>query len=206
MIIFLVEHYLFYREITNIIILDIGKMNQIVTEQTGEGFFIAQYKTSHLAIFSYYIESQNECVLIDPVFDVDLYNRYIAERKTKLKYVLLTHYHADFLSGHTEFKVPIIMGPSATRKINTFRVKECADGDVLNVGSVKIKVIHTPGHTMESSCFQLTDSANKDVALFSGDTVFLGEVGRPDLACSENITSADLASMLYDSIQKVRKL
>jgi hydroxyacylglutathione hydrolase len=181
-------------------------MNQVVTEQTGEGFYVAQFKTTQLAIFSYYIESQHECLLIDPVFDIDLYEQFFVDRKSKLKYVFLTHYHADFLSGHTEFKVPIIMGPTSTRKINTFKVHECTDGEVFTLGSVKVKVIHTPGHTMESSCFQLTDSANKDVALFSGDTVFLGEVGRPDLACSGNITSADLAGYLYDSVQKVRKL
>lgn len=75
------------------------------------------------------------------------------------------------------------MGPTAARQVNTFKVKECVDGEVLTLGNVKIEVLHTPGHTLESSCFQLIDSANKGVALFSGDTVFLGEVGRPDLAC-----------------------
>jgi len=110
-------------------------------------------------------------------------------RKAVLKYVFLTHYHADYLSGHTEFKVPIVMGPSAARAVNTFKVHEAKDGEILTLGSIKLKVHHTPGHTLESSCFQLIDSANKDVCLFSGDTVFLGEVGRPDLACSSNITS-----------------
>ena len=98
------------------------------------------------------------------------------------------------------------MGPSASRVINTFKVKECADGEVVSLGNIKIKVLHTPGHTLESSCFQLIDSTGKDAALFSGDTIMLGEVGRPDLACSSNITSADLAAMLYDSVQKVKKL
>jgi hydroxyacylglutathione hydrolase len=98
------------------------------------------------------------------------------------------------------------MGPSAARAVNTFKVHEAKDGEVLTLGSIKLKVHHTPGHTLESSCFQLIDSANKDICLFTGDTVFLGEVGRPDLACSSDITSEDLAGMLYDSIQKVKKL
>ena len=84
---------------------------------------MAQYKTSELAIFSYYLESQKECILIDPVFDVETYEKLISKRSSKLKNVFLTHYHADFLSGHTEFKVPIVMGPSATRAVNSFKVQ-----------------------------------------------------------------------------------
>ena len=100
----------------------------LTTEQSGEGFYVGQFKTSELAIFSYYIESQKECILIDPVFDVETYNKFMDSKGSKLKYVFLTHYHADFLSGHTEFKVPIVMGPSATRAVNTFKVHECTDG------------------------------------------------------------------------------
>lgn len=118
----------------------------------------------------------------------------------------MSHYHADYLSGHTEFKVPIVMGPSATRAVNTFKVKECTDGEEITMGDIKIRVIHTPGHTLESSSFVLKDKNGKDSCLFSGDTVFLGEVGRPDLACSANITKEDLAGMLFDSIQKLRVL
>lgn len=98
------------------------------------------------------------------------------------------------------------MGPDSKRAVNKFKVKECFDGEVLHLGNVKIRVVHSPGHTLESSCYVLHDSTQKDVAFFSGDTVFLGEVGRPDLACSDKITSTDLAGMLYDSIQKVKKL
>lgn len=98
------------------------------------------------------------------------------------------------------------MGPSATRAVNTFKVKECTDGEEIALGEVKIRVIHTPGHTLESSSFVLQDKNGKDSCLFSGDTVFLGEVGRPDLACSEKITKEDLAEMLFDSIQKLRVL
>lgn len=98
------------------------------------------------------------------------------------------------------------MGPSATRAVNTFKVKECTDGEEIPLGEVKVRVIHTPGHTLESSSFVLEDKHGKDSCLFSGDTVFLGEVGRPDLACSANITKEDLAGMLFDSIQKLRVL
>lgn len=98
------------------------------------------------------------------------------------------------------------MGPNSTRPINGFKVKEFHDGETISLGAVSIKVIHTPGHTLESSCFLLKDKHGKDGAIFTGDTVFLGEVGRPDLACSDKITSQDLAVMLFDSIQKLRVL
>ena len=94
----------------------------LTTEQSGPGFYIAQFKTSELSIFSYYVESEKECFLIDPVIDVQTYTKLISDRHAKLKYVFLTHYHADFLSGHTEFKVPIVMGPSASRAVNTFKI------------------------------------------------------------------------------------
>ena len=178
----------------------------LVTEQEGDGFYVAQFKTSELAIFSYYVESNKESFLIDPVFDVTTYSELIAKRGSVLKFVALTHYHADYLSGHTEFKVPIVMGATSTRAVNSFKVKECADGEEVGAGAVSVKVIHTPGHTPESSCYLLKDASGKDAAIFTGDTVFLGEVGRPDLACGENITSQDLAAMLYDSIQKLKTL
>ena len=95
----------------------------LVTEQTGEGFYIAQFKTSELAIYSYYIESQKESVLLDPVFDVKVYSDFITKRQSVLKYVCLTHYHADYLSGHTEYKVSIVMGPDSKRAVNKFPVK-----------------------------------------------------------------------------------
>jgi hydroxyacylglutathione hydrolase len=178
----------------------------LVTEQTGDGFYVAQFKTSELAIFSYYVESNKESLLLDPVFDVKTYTEFITKRHSHLKYVALTHYHADYLSGHTEFKAPIVMGASSARSVNGFKIKECKDGEAIHIGGVTISVLHTPGHTLESSCFLLKDHHGKDAALFTGDTVFLGEVGRPDLACSEKITSQDLASMLYDSIQRLKTL
>jgi len=87
-------------------------------------------------------------VLVDPVLDVHTYTKYITEKGSVLKYVLLTHYHADYLSGHNEFKVPIVMGPTSQREVNGFKVKECTDGEILTLGNIKIKVIHTPGHTL----------------------------------------------------------
>lgn len=100
----------------------------VVTEQTGDGFYIAQFKTNELAIFSYYVESNKEALLIDPLYDVKTYSDFISNRKSTLKYVALTHYHADYLSGHTQFKVPIVMGENSTLAASNFKVKECKDG------------------------------------------------------------------------------
>jgi glyoxylase-like metal-dependent hydrolase (beta-lactamase superfamily II) len=176
------------------------------TEQSGEGYYIAQYKTSELAVFSYYVESKGEAVLIDPILDTTVYEQVLAQRHASLKYVLLSHYHADYLSGHAHLKVPVVLGPGGTRQVNKFKVKECPDGHLLSLGVIKLRLIHTPGHTPESSCYVLVDSTGKDQVIFSGDTVFLGDVGRPDLACSGSLTSEDLAGWLYDSIQKLKKL
>ncbi len=96
----------------------------ISTEQTGEGFYVAQFKTADLSIFSYYIESNSQAVIIDPTIDIKIYQEIIAKRNANLKYVCLTHYHADFLSGHTQFKVPIIMGKDCKRSVNSFDVLE----------------------------------------------------------------------------------
>ena len=120
--------------------------------------------------------------------------------------MLLSHYHADYISGHNEFKVPVVMGPMASRTANKFKVKEAKDEERLKLGDASVTVIHTPGHTMERSCFLLKDRSEASVALFTGDTVFLGDVGRPDLAVSSNISKEDLAGMLFDSVQKLRVL
>jgi hydroxyacylglutathione hydrolase len=167
---------------------------------------VAQFKTSELSIFSYYVESEKDCLLIDPVLDVENYRKFISQRGANLKYVLLSHYHADYLSGHTAFNVPIVMGPKASKSVNQFKVHEHKDEETIGLGSIKLRVLHTPGHTPESSCYLLSDSKGKETAIFSGGTVFLGEVGRPDLASSENITSADLAGLLYNSIQRLKRL
>ena len=178
----------------------------ITTEQEGNGFYIAQFKTADLAIFSYYVESDKLAYIIDPTFDTKVYEDILAKRGAKLESILLTHYHADFISGHTQFKVPIIMGETAQRNLNEFKITEMKDGENFSLGSINTTVLHTPGHTPESSSFLLQDSEKKNVALFSGDTVFLGDVGRPDLAVAGNMTREDLAGMLYDSVQKIKKL
>ncbi len=106
----------------------------VVTEQTGEGFYIAQFKTNELAIFSYYVESNKQALLIDPVYDVKTYTDFISTRQSTLKLVALTHYHADYLSGHNEFKVPIIMGLNSALANSNFKVQECQDGEVITLG------------------------------------------------------------------------
>lgn len=178
----------------------------ISTEQSGNGFYIAQFKTAELAVFTYYVESKGESILIDPPFDTLKLREFIQKRSSTLKYVFLTHYHADFLSGHNEFKVPIVMGKGSKREINKFQVQEQEDGAILELGDVKIKVIHTPGHTLESSTFLLVDNASVPVCIFTGDTLFLGDVGRPDLAANSNLTPADLAGLLFESVQKLKAL
>jgi hydroxyacylglutathione hydrolase len=120
--------------------------------------------------------------------------------------VLLSHYHADYLSGHTQFNVPIGMGPGSKRELNKFDLREFEDGSEISLGQIKIKVIHTPGHTPESSCYLLSDSTSAPECLFTGDTVFLGDVGRPDLAVKNGGTIEDQASILFDSIQKLKQL
>ena len=178
----------------------------ISTEQTGNGFHLAQFKTAELTVFTYYVESKDECILIDPPYDTLILREYIQKRNTTLKYVFLTHYHADFLSGHNEFKVPIVMGKGSKREVNKFNVLEQEDGAILHLGNVQIKVIHTPGHTLESSTFLLIDNTSAPVCLFTGDTLFLGDVGRPDLAANSTLTPADLAGLLFDSVQKLKAL
>ena len=166
---------------------------------------MAQYKTPELSIFSYYLESNGQALLIDPTFDVYMYQEIAKKRSSKLISILLTHYHADYVAGHTEFNLPIIMGPKATKPGSTLKLFEMKDGYSFNLGSVWIKILHTPGHTPESTCFELRDAHKKSVCLFTGDTVFLGDVGRPDLAASGNVTKEDLATMLFHSLIKIRR-
>ena len=132
----------------------------------------------------------------------------LEKRKSKLKYIFETHFHADFVSGHFDLasvtKAKIVFGPTAEKLTDLYVAK---DNEELKVGSITIRVLHTPGHTMESSCFLLIDEKGKEKAVFSGDTVFLNEVGRPDLAVSKDVTREDLAGFLYESIQtKIMKL
>ena len=164
---------------------------------------IEQIYTGCLAQGAYYIESQGEVAIIDPLREVKPYLDRANEDKAKIKYIFETHFHADFVSGHvTLFKetgAPIIYGPNAETSFDAIIAK---DGQVFQLGDVTITVLHTPGHTMESSVYLLKNKNGKDHAIFSGDTLFLGDVGRPDLAQKMGeITEKDLAGFLFDSLR-----
>ncbi len=163
---------------------------------------IEQIYTGCLAQGAYYILSDGEVAIIDPLREVQPYIDRATKDNAKIKYVFETHFHADFVSGHLDLSAktgaPIIYGPNANP---SFTSTIASDGQIFKLGQLNIKVLHTPGHTMESTCFLLIDESGKDHALFSGDTLFLGDVGRPDLAQkSESMTQDDLAGLLYDSL------
>lgn len=164
---------------------------------------IEQIYTGCLAQGAYYIESEGEALVIDPLREVEPYLQKAERSGARIKYVLETHFHADFVSGHVDLSkktgAPIVYGPNANPSYNAYIAR---DGEELSLGRVKIKVLHTPGHTMESTCYLLKDENGKEVALFSGDTLFIGDVGRPDLAQKANeLTKEDLAATLFDSLR-----
>lgn len=144
---------------------------------------IEQIYTGCLAQGAYYIMSEGEVAIIDPLREVDPYIQKANLDKAKIKYVLETHFHADFVSGHIDLAkktgAKIVFGPTAAP---AFEFHSAKDNEEILLGKVKIRVLHTPGHTMESTCYLLIDENGKEVALFSGDTLFIGDVGRPDLA------------------------
>ncbi len=164
--------------------------------------YIKQLYTGCLSEAAYYIEHNGEAAVIDPLRDTDPYLQLAAERKTSIKYIFETHFHADFVSGHIDLGnttgAPIIYGPDTVTK---FPVHVAKDGEKFSIGGLTIEVLHTPGHTLESSCYLLKDELGKDYCVFTGDTLFVGDVGRPDLAQKGNeITMNDLAGMMYDSL------
>ena len=163
---------------------------------------IEQIYTGCLAQGAYYIESNGEVAIIDPLREVQDYIDSAAKNKANIKYIFETHFHADFVSGHVTLAektgAKIVYGPTA--KTN-FEAHIAKDNEVFKVGNITITVLHTPGHTMESSCYLLKDENGKDHALFSGDTLFLGDVGRPDLAQKSDVTEKDLAGFLFDSLR-----
>lgn len=163
---------------------------------------IEQIYTGCLSEAAYYIESEGESVIIDPLREVQPYIEKAKENNSQIKYILETHFHADFVSGHVELAKKtgaiIIFGPHAKTE---FKFKQIEDGEIISVGKIKIKAIHTPGHTIESTCYLLIDEKGKERALFSGDTLFIGDVGRPDLAVKTNLTKEDLAGHLFDSLR-----
>jgi len=164
---------------------------------------IEQIYTGCLAQGAYYITSNGEAAIIDPLREIQPYMDRLAKDKVKLKYIFETHFHADFVSGHVDLSratgAPIVYGPGAACEFDCISAK---DGELFAIGEIKIKVLHTPGHTMESTTFLLMDEAGKDHAVFSGDTLFIGDVGRPDLAQkSAHMTMEQLAAMLFHSLR-----
>lgn len=165
--------------------------------------FVQQLYTACLSEAAYYIESNGEAAVIDPMRDIQVYLDLAKSRNATIKYIFETHFHADFVSGHldlaTKTDAQIVYGPGASTQFETIVAE---DGQVFTLGSIELKVLHTPGHTLESSCFLLIDENQNEHAVFTGDTLFVGDVGRPDLAVKTDLTKEDLARMLYNSIHK----
>lgn len=166
--------------------------------------YIQQLYTGCLSEAAYYVESQGEAAIIDPLRDIEAYLHLAAERGATIKYIFETHFHADFVSGHLDLAkatgAPILYGPNADTK---FPIRKTVDGEIVKLGDLQFVVLHTPGHTLESTCYLLKDENGKDHCVFTGDTLFVGDVGRPDLAQKgAELEMEDLAGMLYESIQK----
>jgi glyoxylase-like metal-dependent hydrolase (beta-lactamase superfamily II)/rhodanese-related sulfurtransferase len=164
--------------------------------------YIQQLYTGCLSEAAYYIEDKGEAAIIDPLRDIDEYLLMAKERKATIKYIFETHFHADFVSGHLDLAqasgAPIIYGPLTETAFPIYKAK---DGEQFKLGDLTIEVLHTPGHTIESSCYLLRDANGKAHAIFTGDTLFVGDVGRPDLS-SGNLNKEELAGLLYDSLQQ----
>jgi len=161
-----------------------------------------QLYTQCLAEAAYYIESEGEAVIIDPLRETQPYIDLANKDNAKIKYILETHFHADFVSGHIDLAkktgATIVFGPNATPNYDAYVAK---DGEILEVGKLKIKVLHTPGHTMESTTYLLIDENGKEHSIYTGDTLFIGDVGRPDLAVKSDLSQEDLARHLFDSLR-----
>jgi len=163
--------------------------------------YIQQLYTGCLSEAAYYIESDGEATIIDPMRDTEEYIQLAKERNTVIKYIFETHFHADFVSGHLDLSkktgAPIIYGPETK---TSFPVHIAKDGEVFKLGKVSIEVLHTPGHTLESSSYLLKDETGRSHAIFTGDTLFVGDVGRPDLS-SGDMSKEELAGIMYETIQ-----
>ncbi len=165
---------------------------------------IEQIYTGCLAEAAYYLESNGEAIIIDPLRESAPYLERAEKNGAKIKYILETHFHADFVSGHIDLAeksgATIVFGPTAKP---AYQAHVATDGEILKFGNAQIVVLHTPGHTMESSTFLLRDDSGKDIAIFTGDTLFIGDVGRPDLVqkVKAEITPDYLAGLLFDSLQ-----
>lgn len=163
---------------------------------------VEQIYTGCLAQGAYYIQSGNEAAIIDPLREIKPYLEKASREGAVIKYVFETHFHADFVSGHLDLSkttgAPIVYGPNARPSFDALIAK---DGQEFKIGQATLRVLHTPGHTMESTTYLLLDEQGKEYCIFSGDTLFIGDVGRPDLAQKSDITMEDLAGMLYDSLR-----
>jgi hydroxyacylglutathione hydrolase len=168
---------------------------------------VQQLYTNCLSEAAYFIASDGEAAVVDPLRDIDEYLKLAEEHKVTIKYIFETHFHADFVSGHLDLAkatgATIVYGPLTNAAFDFHLAK---DGEEFGIGHLKIKVLHTPGHTLESTCYLLLDEEGKEYCVFTGDTLFVGDVGRPDLF-SGNLTKEDLAGMMYDSLNnKVKTL
>lgn len=163
--------------------------------------YLQQIYTGCLSEAAYFVESNGEAIVIDPLRDTQEYVKLAKEHKAKIKYIFETHFHADFVSGHLDLGkqtgAPIVYGPGTEAN---FAFHLAKDGEIFKVGDVTVEAIHTPGHTLESTCYLLRDEKGKPYCIFTGDTLFVGDVGRPDLS-SGNLSSVELASIMYDTIQ-----
>lgn len=163
---------------------------------------VEQIYTGCLSQGAYFIQSEGEAVVIDPLREITPYIQKAEKENVKIKYVLETHFHADFVSGHIDLanatEATIVFGPNAKP---AFKAHIAKDGEELKVGKLTIKVLHTPGHTMESTTYLLSDEKGKPFAIFSGDTLFIGDVGRPDLAANLDLKVDDLAGYLFESLR-----
>ncbi|PUZ20484.1 Glyoxylase, beta-lactamase superfamily II [Chitinophaga costaii] len=169
--------------------------------------FVKQLYTNCLSEAAYFIESGGEAVVIDPLRDIDEYIALAKERNATIKYIFETHFHADFVSGHVELaeatKAPIVYGPLAETSFPSYIAK---DHEIFHIGEVTIEALHTPGHTLESTCYLLRDENKEPHSIYTGDTLFVGDVGRPDLF-SGDLSKEELAAMLFESLNsKIKTL
>lgn len=164
--------------------------------------YIEQLYTKCLSEAAYYIENNGECAIIDPLRDTEAYLELAKSRGAKIKYIFETHFHADFVSGHLDLSAatnaPIVYGPEAKTR---FAITNAKDGEVFMIGNLQLKALHTPGHTLESTCWLLHTEAGEPHAIFTGDTLFVGDVGRPDLF-GGILSKEELAYKMYDSLQR----
>ncbi len=168
--------------------------------------FIKQLYTGCLSEAAYFIESGGEAAVIDPIRDTAAYQSLAEERNAAIKYIFETHFHADFISGHLDLaaktNAPIVYGPGTK---TGFPIHLAKDGEEFKIGKLTIQAIHTPGHTLESTCYLLKGEEGEPYCIFTGDTLFVGDVGRPDLF-SGNLGKEELSGYLFDSLQKLKRL